>query len=254
MRPWKHRVSLLLVLAMLPAQAVAWRLTQVHPVTPAGEFFMAPSWSPDGSSVAVTRQKYSGILIADPTGRRPPAALVDLPGAGFGFAWSMDGREILFRRATDTGPGAQNPRRLARATLGNPGKVSDEGPLPLLGISQRIPSPGRGPHAYVDAGERVWLERDGSATLLSERAGYYDPMVSPALDRVLAHHRNGHLYLMSLDSSKPVDLGEGYAAAWSPDGAYILFNVSRDDGHFITSSELFIVRAGGSFERRQITD
>ena len=244
-----HATTLALALMILPGPAAAWRLMDVRPVSPPGEFFMAPSWSPGGNALAVTRQKYRGVLIADLWTAGSPSPVTDEPGAGFGFVWSQDGGEILFQRAPNAGSDTRGPRRLMRATLGRRA-FEDLGELRLPGISQRIPPPD-GPTAYVDAEERVWLLRNGVALLLSGQArGYYAPAVSPTGDRVLAHHRNGHLHVLRTDRAAPDDLGEGYAAVWSPDGAQVLFDVSRDDGHVITSSELFIVSADGGVRER----
>lgn len=252
LRVWAVYGLLLLAFMVVPSLAHAWQLIDMKPVTPEGEIYMGPSWSPDGKALAVTTGKFYGLFLADLAGKEKPKLLTDIPGAGFGFIWSDDSQEILFKKNPGLVTGIPSPQTLMRVGTTN-GVPEAMGNLQLLGVSQKVPPLGKGPKAYIDDQERVVASVKGKKVLLTEQGGgYYDPKVSPKGDLVLVHNLDGHLYVLDLNGADPIDLGEGYSAVWSPKGDKILFELSRDDGQEITSSELFLVDSDGS-NRQQVT-
>jgi dipeptidyl aminopeptidase/acylaminoacyl peptidase len=72
----------------------------------------APKWSPDGKWIAFSFPKSNGIGLVRPdgSGRR---TLTDEPGSGYKFAWSPDGRRIVFRREDR----ARGPRQYSFAVV-----------------------------------------------------------------------------------------------------------------------------------------
>jgi len=56
----------------------------------------------------------------------------------------------------------------------------------------------------------------------------------------------GPLVVMDADGSNRVDLGRGSRPTWSPDGRWLAFMVTEDDGHAFTAADLVAVRADGS--------
>lgn len=51
---------------------------------------------------------------------------------------------------------------------------------------------------------------------------------------------------ININSGSTIELGEGNEPTWSPDGNYILYNISKDDGHRLLESELFVIKADGT--------
>jgi Tol biopolymer transport system component len=72
--------------------------------------------------------------------------------------------------------------------------------------------------------------------------------VAPSPDgrRVAFEVYGGNLFVMSLDGSSLVDLGHGARPTWSPDGRWVAFMVTEDDGHTVTAADLVAARADGS--------
>lgn len=60
------------------------------------------------------------------------------------------------------------------------------------------------------------------------------------------------MYVMGVDGRGMMSLGRGTRPRWSPDSAWLVFAVTRDDGYQITSSDLYIVSANGG-ERIALT-
>jgi len=82
----------------------------------------------------------------------------------------------------------------------------------------------------------------------------YSVEVSETAKKLLIHKiRDGHIYIVDLVFGGKIDLGEGYAGKFSPDGKWVIADVSKDDGHNITSSELWLLSVNGT-ERIQITN
>ena len=56
----------------------------------------------------------------------------------------------------------------------------------------------------------------------------------------------GDLYVMQEDGSNVRSLGRGYRATWSPDGEWVAFQRTEDDGHQILSADLFAAHVDGN--------
>ena len=56
----------------------------------------------------------------------------------------------------------------------------------------------------------------------------------------------GDLYVMQADGSNARSLGRGYRASWSPDGEWVAFQRTEDDGHQILSADLFAAHVDGN--------
>jgi len=80
----------------------------------------------------------------------------------------------------------------------------------------------------------------GKQTLLvGER--FFAPRFSPDGSRLLVSEsrpEGGHMWLISLDG-RATDLGQGYDAAWHPDGTQIVFTRIQHDGSRLTAGDLF---------------
>ena len=57
---------------------------------------------------------------------------------------------------------------------------------------------------------------------------------------------SGNLYVADPDTGKVTELGNGCNPTWGPNGDYLIFERTTDDGHEITSSDLWIASADGS--------
>lgn len=231
---------------------------------------MNPVWSPDGARIAFTRDNYAGLWTVGADGEEV-RQLSDEPAAGFGFAWSPDGRALAARVARLDG--------LRRADAIKAFALDGEAET-LIDYDGQTPSA----PVWLDA-YRVGAVRDGAlevritaeaprlAALTGEAvvgagsaglrvadlatgvvrdvrpiqdATLLNPVVSPDGQRIAFEVMGGGLHVMDRDGSNRIELGTGYRPAWSPDGRWVVFMTTEDDGHTFTAADLVAARADGS--------
>lgn len=102
---------------------------------------------------------------------------------------------------------------------------------------------------FVDPDNQVWtVDENGERKKLideEDEHGYFDPLESPTGDETAVCGMSGNLYVAGRDG-KAVNLGQGQNATWSPDGKYLIFERTTDDGHQITSSSLWLASPDGA--------
>ncbi len=271
---------ILLIVLVFAAQIFAQDLFKVQPeevlVNPTGDGvqFMNPKWSPDGSRIAFTGNNYRGIWVYDLSGKQIEQ-VTDEGAAGFGFSWSPDGSYIL----TDVAK-YENGRRLdavktfnialrSENTLidyrtnlrGTPKWTSADSRIYLFdgkklqyletGIDQNTLNKSAAPQSIVySKGDKIILEDagTGSKTQFHPFNGeqYLNLHLSPDGKKVVFEVYGGNCYVLNLESSQVFDLGTGYRPQWSPDGQYVAYMVTQDDGHNYTASDIYISDSNGT--------
>jgi Tol biopolymer transport system component len=278
-------LGLVLLIGLIPP-LTSIGSTEERPVqlTEAKEAFICPAYSPDGSRIAVTREDWQGIWLIQTDGTRL-RKLTDDPGAGYRFAWSPDGSQIVYRteewtdgkryfsiRTVDI-----ETRRIEKLTdfqqyLGIPHWVLGDGTVAFetdrhgtlaqaMVVGQIPPRPKEdAPHRVATTSRDlcIWVsEADGSGRkMVSDPDEHcFDPVLSPDENRVCYSvlSGGGSIAVAAVDGSGSIDVGYGSNPSWSPDSRYLVFEVTEDDGHVITGSDLCIAAADGS-GRIQLTD
>ena len=253
-------------------------------LTEAKEAFVCPVYSPDGSRIAVTRIDWRGLwlMAADGTGLRQ---LTDAPGAGYRFAWSPDGGQIAYRaekridgkrhfaiRIVNTETGQVEKLTDFQRYLGFPRWVLGDGTVAyeidrqgtlaqalVVGLIDPQPKDIAAHRVTATSRDlRIWVsEADGGGrTMVSDPEEHcFGPVLSPDETRVCYHvlSGGGSIAVAAADGSGSINLGYGSNPAWSPDGRYLVYEVTEDDGHVITGSDLYIAAADGS-GRIRLTD
>ncbi len=247
-----------------------------------GETFMAPQFSPDGSKLAFTKPRYKGIWIMDVEDGQV-RQISDENGAGFGFSWSPDSKAILARvsqyqdyyrytavkifnvidqtqsivldyqrgisgipKWTDGGKNIVVKTRQGMEVTSNPyrvdlkSSVTDEKGVQLFSSNRSI---------------GLWNTAASDMENLQPLGPkhYINICPSPDHSKVVFEVVGGNMYVMNADGSNVIDLGRGHRPDWSPDGQYIVYMISEDDGHVYTSSDIFAIRPDGSGKTR-LTD
>lgn len=229
-------------------------------------YLMAPKWSPDNRTIAVSTENYRGIYLLNyQTGEM--TTLTDEPATGFGFQWSGDGKSIL------TVVSKEENKQIKRAvvvfdlaTKAMSNISGFESSLPgipcwtrdyknaIMNYSDRLrlysidaKSVASGAVLYVKQ-DRI-VSRDISAkgeTLLGKPDERVINLVySPDGSKIAYEIIGGSLMVMNADGTNPVSLGTGHRPSWSPNGKYVTYMVTTDDGHRYTSSDIFVSSVDG---------
>lgn len=275
----RYLVSILMLVGIVGSvmgqqQAVTTSETAL-PLTDGSEYLMAPEWNPAGTLLAATSVKYQGIyLISYPEGE--VQQISDLAGAGFGMQWSATGNEIVARisRYID------HRRESAIAAF----SIPDGGQRLLSDYNRRLPgTPEWGPdgnYVYLNGtdqfkafsttqrqgAEPVTLSDPGAETIYVKRDRIYihkpdtgeeiditpvegrvlNLTLSPSGDQMAFEIMGGHLWVCERNGENPRDLGVGNDPSWSPDGTKLTYIITEDDGHQITSSDIYVIRGDGT--------
>ncbi|MCX8091482.1 MAG: hypothetical protein N3I86_11250 [Verrucomicrobiae bacterium] len=245
-----------------------------------GGHYTQPVWSPDGRWIAFARAGFGSIEIIRPdgTGRR---LLVSAPRAGYRFAWSPDGEAIAFLSVVETPEGRRHRVQEIEITSGRVRTLADTADevswpqwewnesgkrVVWLVFAGREPTgwrpdgsspkPLRRPLPsgaatltnaavfYRDGHVWLWDAKQNAPRRLSRERGL-NPVRSPDGARVVFSELNT-LMVVNADGSELRELARGHHPAWSPDSLKLVFDVARDDGHRITSSDLWLINADGS--------
>ncbi len=247
-----------------------------------GEFFMAPKFSPDGEKLAFTQPRYNGLWVmnlADETIQQ----ITDAPSAGFGFSWSEDSGAILARvsryeeqyrytaiKIFDVQDHSETiVADYQRNIIGVP-QWSDTGENVIINTREgiEVQSSPRQMDTIIDEENQEQIQvfsvarsigvRDAVTTDIQSLQplgdqNYINITLSPDKSRIAFEIVGGNLHAMNVDGSNVIDLGRGHRPQWSPDGEYIVFMVTEDDGHEYTASDIYAVRPGGT-GRTRLTD
>ncbi|MFV1981489.1 MAG: hypothetical protein ACC655_10080, partial [Rhodothermia bacterium] len=235
-----------------------------------GAYFMNPRWAPSGDQIAFTGTEYKGLWLSDPDGGNLNL-LTDEAGAGFGFSWSADGTALVSRVARYDGvrrynaikvfTGASDSGRVVldytTGRIGIPAWLSNDAQIVVLDaenftvvdIPNRTSKSAEEPASFLASdGNKVVRSDAASPTALTviEEEGFILNLVSsPDGGRVSFEVMGGNLFVMDADGGNRIDLGPGNRPQWSPDGRWIVFQRSEDDGHEFTASDLYAADAVG---------
>jgi len=81
----------------------------------------------------------------------------------------------------------------------------------------------------------------------------YSYAVSPDGNHVVYSTAGQNLWLARVNGTERVSLGRGSSPAWSPDGEWIAFMLTFDDGHSVTASDIHAIKIDGS-SRTKLTN
>jgi Tol biopolymer transport system component len=281
---WPVSMACLLVgLLLLPAifggtsaihaQAVPAVDGSAIPITSTGgdEYYMQPRWAPEGGMLAFSGLHYRGIWVLNLENDRLSQISND-PGVGFGFTWSRDGSTILARAARFDGLRRLNGVKIINATSGeesvvlpfqtdnvgiptwvdnnNRVAVYDTGQLAILDVPGKAPKGETTAEAFmITDGDRILRsdsgQQDDLLVIAEEEGSILNLTYSPDLKKVAFEVLGGDLFVMDTDGRNRVSLGNGNRPTWSPDGQWVAYQQTEDDGHEFTASELFASSVDG---------
>jgi hypothetical protein len=219
----------------------------------------APVPAPSEKFLAFTKEDFKGIYLFDfETGKI--LELSNLSGSGFGFEWS-DSDLIAFRASLGDSAGKHiicvghtdgivevatpllesvslplwENNSLVFALWDKEPKLKTVGPA-----SESLPE--KAAVFCAPEGRIVRFNADGKKyeSLPLYNKTFFLPRYSGGGERFLLHCLDDHIYLGSIDSDKLKDIGGGSSARFARDGKWVIFEKTRDDGHRILASDLFL--------------
>ena len=245
-----------------------------------GEYYMGPKWSPDGEQIAAGGPSYTGLYLLDfPTGNA--RQISGDYSAGYGFAWSHDGTRIASKishfdnmRRSHTlvsfniSQGSMESLSAPRNRMsGIPVWTEDDAHL-YLTFAEKFESFSTGSSIQALSMAQVNYIRDGrfqnrmtqpskaessEITQFSDQDHIYSYAISPDGAHVVYSTAGQNLWLAKVNGDDRISLGRGSAPAWAPDGQWITFMLTFDDGHSITASDIYAIHIDGS-SRANLTE
>ena len=242
-------------------------------ITPTGQMFQQPVWSPDGRWIAVTGPRYHGIFIIKPDGSSFRKITEDA-AVGFRMSWSPDGRYLLGRAARWERRRRYNAIKIYDIITGKAIQVSEERTLmPAIpvwagGNDRVVLVADRGLEMFdvpIPASLKKRTNRAAPTvahgwtgiqlispagkilkTLKPVEGRYLKAELSPDQTQVVFEVIGGRLYVYDLQKDLLHALGAGENPVWAPNGEWIICMVTEDDGHRILGSDIWALRVDGS--------
>ncbi len=237
-----------------------------------GKLLFNPRVSPDGKAVAFTVEGYGGIYLKNQDNEI--TQLTADPASGFGYSWLSDNSGIVARAAKFTGPVRENQvviytlvdkgRTLLSALSSKktilPGVSTGGDPWLVDGNSIMTYNPAtKTSSASAPRGTVAFIESDKISVMTPSGKRVIEPVkgqrcinasISPDGAKVAFEILGGNLFVINSDGTGLVDLGRGYRASWAPDSRSITFMITEDDGHKITSSDIWMINPDGTGKTR----
>jgi len=283
---FSKRTILLIAFTLLPASLFGQHPAPdgtPRPLTPKGRYFMQPVWSPDGTKIAFAESNYRGIWVKWLDSGKLEQ-IVNKPGAGYRFAWSPDSRYIAFRARYEEHRRARHAIEVvdvASKEVRRFTPLQKRVGLPIWGTSNatlfytqnqklrkistglqtrrdrlfRPPHGGREIVVFTSYQQLRVAERFDSLLvrpLLPEQK-VLNPVLSPDGIHLAFEEYGGDLIVLNIDSGRRISLGEGYRPSWSPDGKWLCYMITRDDGHQFLASDIYAASADGG-QKVRLTD
>lgn len=239
-----------------------------------GSYFMHPVWAPDGSRIAFTGSNYQGLWVINPEGSGV-RQITDEPAAGYGFEWSSDSRAIVSRVAKYKEKYRYNAIKVFDLEKDTARPLTDYRTL-MPGLphwadaDEKVYMYGRGKLEIFGSGKKAtplqkrsankqiyFLKNDHIAVgnITTKEYNVFEPIkgrryinmvVSPDASRIAFEIIGGNLYVMNIDGTELIDLGEGHRPQWAPDSRHLVYMITQDDGHKYLSSEIYSIKIDGT--------
>ncbi len=275
-------IILLIIIGLASIAGAGWKVVKkpVKLIGGDGKYFMHPRWSPDGAMIAFTESNYQGLWMmkADGTEARQ---ITDEAAAGFGFEWAAHANALISRVAKYEKRRRYNAVKLFDLEKNETRLLTDYRTL-MPGLphwadaDQKVYMYNRRKLEIFDSGlkpaalmktaasRQIQFLKDDKIAIGDIATGAYkvfEPLKgrqclnltpSPNRQKVAFEVMGGNMYVMNADGTGIVDLGRGHRPQWAPDSEYLVYMITKDDGHKFLESDLYVIRRDGQ-EKTQLT-
>jgi len=235
-----------------------------------GMTFIAPEVSPDGNYIALTLKGYTGLWVVRSDGY-DLRQLSEVRGAGIIKRWSPDSKWLLFRETSHENNKTKQLLKVGEVYSKNVSGIN----TPVRKFedvrwfsTDKLYLRSEGKTLYFKSGLfvdtksskiQVAVHTDSKKIILENMynadyniftpvlgVNYLNPRLSPDGTKIVFKVIGGNLQVYELNTFQIYDLGKGERPSWSPDSGRIIYQIATDDGHSITSSDIFIINFNGA--------
>jgi dipeptidyl aminopeptidase/acylaminoacyl peptidase len=232
-------------------------LTNIHAVT-ASNNYAAPVWCPDTARNMLAFVSPGGTYILTLQDSKP--RLLSPTRAGFGFLFTNDCQSLVFENSSSEAGRTIKAIAIATGHVTTLALATDSAPQDLgngmLGYlangemsTTRVAMNGPLTHAVPYAYQRddnIFAVSGRTTSQVTNNDGkYFLPRVSPDGSKLLYQEISRGLFVYDFSSGRVSALGRGDDASWSPDSRFVVFERTKDDGHVILSSSLYVADLEG---------
>ncbi|MBC8395388.1 MAG: hypothetical protein H8E08_00260 [Candidatus Marinimicrobia bacterium] len=236
----------------------------------ADDNFINPKFSPDGKYVSLTKQHYNGIYLYNLKNKEIKVITQD-HSAGFGMSWSKNSEQILSKPAV-----FNNKRRLNSIVIYNIMNddksiiFEDQTSFPGIpvwrnndnyitmngGKKLKLFESILGKESNNSSGKIIYstensiieydLKSENKNILFLGEGDILNLHPSPDEEKLVFEVVGGNLWVLDIQTLKKTNLGIGHEPAWNSRSDKIAYMITQDDGHVITSSDIYIINADGT--------
>lgn len=228
-----------------------------------------PQFSVDDQKVFYTSLNYQGLWEFD-LHTRNTRQLTDDFGAGYQFQLSEDGMSIIYRCDNFDQPKKRSAIKVihlkdASKKIIQPFAVEVSPPylvakdqlfytlalqprIKVLSVNKMLKATALANPVVTIEDQKMALYIRGKKIILDpiKDGSYFWQSLSPDKKKILFTEARQGTFVCDLDGNILTSLGKANAPQWSPDGQWICYMDDKDNGYFVTSSDIHIVRADGS--------
>jgi Tol biopolymer transport system component len=262
---------------ILPAIDTAYVEGEPEKINLKNQEFFYPKYSPDGNSLLLTKANYSGIWKYN-LGDQSLTELTDLPSAGFSFVSPDKSKNIYFisrdfdnnrrsifklfsvdKNSSETKLLYESALRLSSLSLSEDNSLiflEDNSLKKINADNGDVESASNLTHPfYVLDQSKILKYYRGETSVVKD----YSPSNLIWLEKLpgnnkLAVYIAGKGLVIIDDNGTENVIGNFSSPAISPDGRMIAYNIEKDDGHRILSSDIYVAVLGDSIKSYKITD
>lgn len=191
------------------------------------EGYIAPSFSPDGSRMLVSKPGHNGLYVVSMNGGSVKSVA---SVKAYGARW-ISNNEIAYKSSDREG------KSVVTVEGESISSESDREEISVVSIDGEI-----------------WVEMSGEKRQLTNGGDiYFNPVLSQNKSMVCYEGLSSGLHVSDIKGEFHVALGAGNNPSWTPDNKSVVFDLALDNGHVLTESDIWVASIEQPKERFNMT-